>query len=195
MGGLGNKVDVDESDVLEFYADDPETHAIFVYLESFKNPKRFLKIASDLTSKKPIILLKGGSTSEGARAAVAHTAALASDDRIIDGIDMADFFQGKQKKSGRESIIVYMGNDIYGVKWRNWKMNFKELETWADEVKTYGMPRLYNLYRDMQERENVFFAETWVPQVALAHLAEHNASLKKEPPIPTGTLDPYKPSK
>ena len=84
--GLGNKVDVDESDVLEFYADDPETQAIFCYLESFKNPKRFLKIASDLTSQKPIILLKGGSTSEGAQAAVAHTAALASDDRIIDGV-------------------------------------------------------------------------------------------------------------
>ena len=84
--GLGNKVDVDESDVLEFYANDPETHAIFIYLESFKNPKRFLNIAREVTSTKPVILLKGGSTSEGAQAAVAHTAALASDDRIIDGV-------------------------------------------------------------------------------------------------------------
>ncbi len=83
--GLGNKVDVDECDVLEYYADDPETKAIFVYLESFKRPKRFFEIARTVTPQKPIILLKGGITAEGAKAAVAHTAALASDDRIIDG--------------------------------------------------------------------------------------------------------------
>jgi len=83
--GLGNKVDVDESEVLEYYADDPETKVIFVYLESFKRPRRFLETARKVTLTKPIILLKGGSTSQGARAAVAHTAALASADRIIDG--------------------------------------------------------------------------------------------------------------
>ena len=83
--GLGNKVDMDESDMLEFLAGDPETKAIFVYLESFKRPKRFLEIASGISDKKPIFLLKGGITKEGAEAAVAHTAALASDNRIIDG--------------------------------------------------------------------------------------------------------------
>ena len=83
--GLGNKVDVEESEVLEYYASDPETKAIFIYLESFKRPQRFLEIASQVTRAKPVILLKGGSTAEGSRAAVAHTAALASDDRIIDG--------------------------------------------------------------------------------------------------------------
>jgi len=83
--GLGNKLDMEESEVLEFYAGDPETEAIFVYLESFKNPRRFLEVAARVTRSKPVILLKGGATSEGARAAVAHTAALAADDRIIDG--------------------------------------------------------------------------------------------------------------
>jgi len=84
--GLGNKVDIDECDVLEYYENDPETKAIFVYLESFKNPRRFLEIARRVTPVKPVVLLKGGSTAEGAQAAVAHTAALASDDRIIDGV-------------------------------------------------------------------------------------------------------------
>ena len=83
--GIGNKVDVDESDVLEYYATDPETRAIFVYLESLKSPKRFLEIARETTRHKPIIMLKGGSTEGGSHAAGAHTAALASDDRIIDG--------------------------------------------------------------------------------------------------------------
>ncbi len=53
--GIGNKVDVDESDVLEYYATDPETKAIFVYLESLKSPKRFLEIARETTRHKPII--------------------------------------------------------------------------------------------------------------------------------------------
>lgn len=83
--GIGNKVDIDESDVLEYYAADPETEAIFVYLESLKSPRRFLSIARETSRKKPIILLKGGSTVGGSHAAGAHTAALASDDRIIDG--------------------------------------------------------------------------------------------------------------
>ncbi len=83
--GFGNKVDVEESEVLEYYAEDPETKAIFMYLESFKRRKRFFEIAREVTRKKPVVLLKGGSTSEGARAAVAHTAAMAAEDRIIDG--------------------------------------------------------------------------------------------------------------
>ncbi len=83
--GIGNKIDIDESDVLEYYASDPETKAIFVYLESMKSPRRFLEIARETTRHKPIVLLKGGSTEGGSHAAGAHTAALASDDRIIDG--------------------------------------------------------------------------------------------------------------
>jgi len=82
--GLGNKLDIDENDILEYYATDPETKAIFIYLESFKNPKRFMEIAGKVTRSKPVILLKGGSSREGAQAAVAHTAAMASDDRLID---------------------------------------------------------------------------------------------------------------
>jgi len=83
--GLGNKVDVDECDVLDFYARDPETKAIFVYLESFRRPRLFLEISREVTRIKPVILLKGGSSAEGAQAAVAHTAALSSNDRISEG--------------------------------------------------------------------------------------------------------------
>jgi arylsulfatase len=106
---------------------------------------------------------------------------------------MKDFFFGKEKKSGRESVIVYMGNDVYGIKWRNWKLHFKELDTVFGEVKEYGIPKLYNLHSDMSERENVFFADAWVPKAASPKLLEHGASLKREPPIKPGTPDPYKP--
>lgn len=83
--GLGNKIDLDECEILEYCMHDPETEAIFMYLENFKRSRRFMEIASEVTRVKPVILLKGGGTAEGARAAVAHTAALASDDRIING--------------------------------------------------------------------------------------------------------------
>jgi acyl-CoA synthetase (NDP forming) len=83
--GVGNKLDVEESEVLEYLADDPQTKAIFMYLESFKRPRRFIEVAAEVTRKKPVVLLKGGATKEGAGAAVAHTAALAADDRVVDG--------------------------------------------------------------------------------------------------------------
>ncbi|MEE8261487.1 MAG: arylsulfatase [Gammaproteobacteria bacterium] len=117
------------------------------------------------------------------------------DDRVIDGLDMADFFLGKQDKSGREGVIVYMGNDIFGVKWRNWKVNFKEQDTVFSETRSYGTPRVYNLLTDPQERVNVLFPHTWVPKAALGQLAEHAVSLKTNPPIKPGTKDPYVPPK
>ena len=117
------------------------------------------------------------------------------EDRTIDGVDQTDFFLGKQIKSNREGVIVYMGEEIFGVKWRNWKVNFKEQDTVFSETCSYGTPRVYNLLADPQESENVLFPHTWVPKVALGQLGVHLASLKKHPPIKPGTLDPYQPPK
>ena len=61
------------------------------------------------------------------------------------------------------------------------------------EVKNYGMPRVYNLLTDPQERENVLFPNTWGPKAALGQLGEHAASLRANPPIKPGTKDPYEP--
>jgi len=83
--GLGNKTDVEESEALEYLGEDPETKAILLYLESFKRPRRFLEVARKVTRHKPVLLLKGGSTEKGAKAAVTHTAAMAADDRLVSG--------------------------------------------------------------------------------------------------------------
>jgi len=83
--GLGNKADVEESEVLESLGEDPETKAIMLYLESFRRPRRFLEVARKVTRHKPVLLLKGGSTEKGAQAAVTHTAAMAADDRLVSG--------------------------------------------------------------------------------------------------------------
>jgi acetyltransferase len=84
--GLGNKIDIDESEALEYLADDPETTAIIMYLESFKRPRRFLEIAREVTRTKPIVMLKSGSTEAGRHAAVAHTAAMAAEDRLVESM-------------------------------------------------------------------------------------------------------------
>ena len=88
-----------------------------------------------------------------------------------------------------------MGNDIFGVKWRDWKLHFKEQTGWNGVVREYTMPRVYNLIDDPQERDNVLFPHTWVPKAALPRLEEHVASFKKYPPIPAGAPDPYTPPK
>jgi arylsulfatase len=115
------------------------------------------------------------------------------DDRPIDGQDMSGFFLGEREESGREGFIVYMGADIFGVKWRNWKLHFKEQDAWSGVLRTYTMPRAYNLLTDPQERDNVLFPHTWVPKAALGQLEEHVASLSVYPPIPAGAPDPYEP--
>ena len=115
------------------------------------------------------------------------------DDRVIDGIEMSDFLLGEQEASGREGFIVYMGNDVFGVKWRNWKLHFKEQTGWNGVLREYTMPRAYNLMNDPQELDNVLFPHTWVPKAALPQLEEHVVSLRMNPPVPTGAVDPYEP--
>jgi arylsulfatase A-like enzyme len=114
-------------------------------------------------------------------------------DRVIDGIDMSEFLMGQKDESGREGFIVYMGKDIFGVKWGDWKLHFKEQTGWDGVLREYTMPRVYNLINDPRERDNILFPHTWVPKAALPQLEEHVISLKKNPPIPTGAQDPYKP--
>ena len=116
-------------------------------------------------------------------------------DRPIDGVDQTDFLLGKQKKSNREGVIVYMGNDIFGLKWRNWKINFLEIETVYSVVGKNGMPRVYNLHTDPGETLNTFFPNTWVTKAGMVQLTAHAKSLKENPPIAPGTLDPYQPPK
>jgi 4-hydroxybutyryl-CoA synthetase (ADP-forming) len=79
---MGNKVDMDESDVLELLAEDPDTRVIVMYLEDIRNARRFMEISSRITTekKKPIIVLKAGRTAEGAKAAASHTGALGGSD-------------------------------------------------------------------------------------------------------------------
>ncbi len=85
VAGLGNKIDVEDSEVLEYLGEDPETKGILIYVEGFREPRRFLEVAKKVTRKKPVILLKGGRTKAGAERVFSHTASLAGNDSVLDG--------------------------------------------------------------------------------------------------------------
>ena len=80
---LGNKVDVDECDILEYLIDDPETGVIGLYLESIQDGRRFVELSR--RSSKPIVVLRGGKSRKGARAALSHTASLAGNNAVVGG--------------------------------------------------------------------------------------------------------------
>ena len=116
-------------------------------------------------------------------------------DRIIDGVDQIEFFLGKQEKSNREGFIVYNNDDVYGYKWRNWKMHLVELENMNSEPKPLNVPRAYNLITDPKEEYNLASEATWILPVLFKKIVEFQKTLVEEPPIQLGTPDPYEPSK
>lgn len=82
LASIGNKLMIDESALLEYFAADPGTAMIGLYLEDIRDGRRFMDLAA--ASDKPVVLLKGNRSPEGRKVARLHTAALAGDDRIAD---------------------------------------------------------------------------------------------------------------
>ncbi len=80
---LGNKMMVDEVDVLRFLKDDPDTRVIGMYLEDVKRGKEFKKALRETTAEKPVVVLKSGSTAEGSKAAGSHTGSMVGDDAVF----------------------------------------------------------------------------------------------------------------
>ena len=83
---VGNRADVSSNDVLAYWADDPRTSVIVLYLESFGNPRRFARMAPDVAQRKPIIAVKSGRSAAGSRAAASHSAALATSDTAVEAL-------------------------------------------------------------------------------------------------------------
>jgi acetyl coenzyme A synthetase (ADP forming)-like protein len=84
--GLGNKSDIDEDDLLAFFEQDDNTKIIAQHCEDLKDGRAFAEAAKRVSRKKPIVVLKAGRTSAGAKAASSHTGALAGNDRIYEDV-------------------------------------------------------------------------------------------------------------
>ncbi|OPL12853.1 MAG: hypothetical protein AVO39_04090 [delta proteobacterium MLS_D] len=108
---IGNKSDVDECDVLEYLLDDDETDAVAMYLESIPRGRRFVELAR--TSTKPLVVLKGGKSGAGAKAALSHTSSLAGDARLQNsllegaGVTLAHDFQQMMELARDLSLISH----------------------------------------------------------------------------------------
>ncbi|OXM69068.1 acetate--CoA ligase family protein [Amycolatopsis vastitatis] len=84
--GVGNKADIDEDDLLTFFEQDDNTELVAMHLEDLKDGRSFAETAKRVSKRKPVVVLKAGRTSQGARAASSHTGALAGDDKVYDDI-------------------------------------------------------------------------------------------------------------
>ena len=82
----GNGLDVDESELLEYLARDPETEIVGAYIEGVKDGKRFLGALEETAARKPVVIYKGGTTEAGKRATRGHTASLTSSVAVFDAV-------------------------------------------------------------------------------------------------------------
>ena len=128
--GLGNKSDIDEDDLLTFFEQDDNTQVIAQHCEDLKDGRSFAEVAKRVSKKKPVIVLKAGRTSAGAKAASSHTGALAGNDTIYEDVfkqsgvirarslrDMLEFARGVQvlPTPKGENVVIITGAGGSGV--------------------------------------------------------------------------------
>jgi acetyl coenzyme A synthetase (ADP forming)-like protein len=128
--GLGNKSDLDEDDLLTYFEQDDNTQVIAMHCEDLKDGRAFAEVASRVSKKKPVVVLKAGRTALGARAAASHTGALAGNDKIYDDVlrqcgvvrarslnDLLQFARGLQvlPHPKGENIVIITGAGGSGV--------------------------------------------------------------------------------
>ena len=80
---IGNKSDVDDADLVEFFSTEPSTKSILIYMEGLKNGRKFIEASEKAIRKKPIVVIKAGSSKRGAQAASSHTGSIAGQDTIF----------------------------------------------------------------------------------------------------------------
>ena len=111
---LGNKCDVDEKDLIEYFNEDKNVQVIVIYMEGIKDGLRFMKTKI----KKPVVVLKVGRSARGAKAAASHTGSLSGSDKIYDavfkqlGIMRADSFSEAFAWSRALSLPEPKGDDV-----------------------------------------------------------------------------------
>ena len=107
-------------------------------------------------------------------------------DRTIDGVDQSDFLMGKTNKSARESLVIYIGNELFGAKWRNWKILIKEMDEDGYGIKNMAYPSVYNLIVDPKEEvpELNYLNDTWVDFPLYQVLEDHEVSIDGDPGSP-----------
>lgn len=126
----GNAMNVDETDLMEFLAQDKDTSVIAIYAEGIRNGRKFFESAKRITKTKPVILIKGGLSDAGSKATASHTGSLAGSAQVIDAVmkqtgvihaktmeevfDFARVLSSEPKPKGKRVQIITNGGG-YGV--------------------------------------------------------------------------------
>ena len=107
-------------------------------------------------------------------------------DRVYDGVDQTDFLTGKNEKSARESVVIYIGNVLFGVKWRNWKLLLREMDEGTYAIREMAYPSIYNLLVDPKEEvpELNYLNDTWVDFPLYQVMEDHEVSIESDPGAP-----------
>ncbi|MCE5212177.1 MAG: acetate--CoA ligase family protein, partial [Deltaproteobacteria bacterium] len=83
---IGNKGDINESDLLEYLTDDSATLTVGMYLEGIVDGRRFIRAADNICTRKPVVVMKAGRSEAGAAAVASHTGSLAGSDAVFDAV-------------------------------------------------------------------------------------------------------------
>ena len=118
-------------------------------------------------------------------------------DRPMDGVDQSDFLLGESEKSNREGFAIFVGETLYGAKWRNWKVHLVWQETKYSTQQAFStVPKVVDLVTDPREERNVAQPyNTWLQYPVTKLLVGFQQSMIKYPNVPTGAPDSYSPSK
>ncbi|MFE3023095.1 sulfatase-like hydrolase/transferase [Nocardia tengchongensis] len=110
------------------------------------------------------------------------------EDRVVDGIDQFDWLSGHASESGRDGYLYWMGDEMYGVKWRDFKLVLVSQKYSTDPPARLSSPKIVNLIADPQEREslNLPYLHSWTVSHFNRLLAAFRASVGREPLIPAG---------
>jgi arylsulfatase len=122
--------------------------------------------------------------------------AAAPTDRVIDGVDQLDWLCGRAPASRRDGYLYWMGPELYGVKWRTFKLALVAQRYSTDPPSRLSSPRIINLVTDPQEREplNAQYLHTWTAAHFNRLLGAYRASVAREPLIPAGAALDFVPA-
>ncbi len=111
-------------------------------------------------------------------------------DRPIDGVDQSAFLLGDQEESNREHVVYYIGDDLFSVKWRSFKIHLKTVESLWSSIQTPMFPPVYDVTIDPGEATDLMksgmFSYSWVYTAMGSILTELALSMGKYPNIPPG---------
>lgn len=123
-------------------------------------------------------------------ASFANADKLVPTDRPIDGVNQSDFLLGKQKNSNRDHFIVFVGDELFAVKWRNIKMHFMASDSTHSRVTKFTFPQVFDIKNDPKEAYELWgnkgYTHGWVMEPIMKEIVKLKQSMAKYPNIKPG---------